>query len=142
MKQYGVVISTDGNTAAVRVKRESACEGCASAGLCSSLCPNVTDTTAHNHAGAVVGDTVELETDSGAVLVYSALTFIMPIVLGLVGYFIAAGMGLGEVFAFAVLAFAVVLSFAMLRLIVKLRGKRDLAVKITKITRNSDDPEN
>ena len=142
MKQYGVVISTDGNTAKVRVKRDSACDGCESAGLCSALCPNVTDTTAYNNAGASVGDTVELETGSGAVLIYSALTFIMPIVLGLVGYFIAVGMGLGEIIAFAVLSAAVVLSFVMLWLIVKLRGKRDLAVRITKINRSTDDTEN
>jgi len=134
MKQYGVVISLDGDMAKVRVKRDSACAGCSSAGLCSSLCPNTADADAHNTAGASVGDTVELETGSGAVIVYSVLTFIMPVVLGLIGYFAAQALGLGEVLSFAVLAVSAVLSFALLCAIVKVRGKRDLAVKVVRVT--------
>lgn len=136
MKQYGVVKSVDGDIAKVLVKRDSACAGCSSAHLCSAMCPNTTEAAAYNKIGAAVGDTVELETGTSAVLVYSMLTFIMPLVLGLIAYLAAVSMGCGETVTYIAAVCAALLSFIVLCGIVKLRGKRDLEVVVVRIMDN------
>jgi len=135
MKQVGIVVALDGDCASVKVRRESACDGCHAKGVCSSLCPNTVEASAVNCIGAEVGDTVELETASSPVLLYSALTFVLPVVLGFLGYLVPMGLGAGEnpslIFALVGALTALLITAA----VVKIRGKHDLEVRIVRIVR-------
>lgn len=87
------VIATEGKVATVEVKRKSACEGChkmtlgEGCGVCSLLGSDSRfEAKAENGLGARVGDRVEVETGTGRVLFYSALVFLLPVVVGILLY--------------------------------------------------------
>ena len=99
MKSEGRVISTDGKYAVVATERRAACEGCHKRGedgtcsVCTLLGGETRlDTRAFNRAGAVVGDTVELESSSGRMLGYAALVFILPCVIAIAAGLAAAAL--------------------------------------------------
>lgn len=87
------VVATEGKVATVEVQRKSACEGChkmtsgEGCGVCSLLgSDNRFTAKAENGLGAKVGDRVEIETGTGRVLFYSALVFLLPVVVGILLY--------------------------------------------------------
>ena len=87
------VIDLEGNIAIVEVKRKSACEGChkmtsgEGCGVCSLLGSDSRFTSrALNRIGAKIGDSVEVQSATGRVLLYSALIFLAPVVVGLLLY--------------------------------------------------------
>lgn len=88
MKQIGIVIQSDNETAQVKVKRISACSGNCSecGGGCGGKYMVV---TAHNHAGAVCGDRVELEMPSSKVLGAAMMVYIIPVAVFILGYIAA-----------------------------------------------------
>lgn len=97
METRATVISTDGEFALVETKRKSACDGChkQKEGSSCAMCTLMVDkaelrTRARNPLGACVGDEVMIESPSGRVLAYGALVFLMPLVLGLLSYFLCA----------------------------------------------------
>ena len=105
MKSEGRVISTDGKYAVVATERRAACEGCHKRGedgtcsVCTLLGGETRlDTRAFNRAGAVVGDTVELESSSGRMLGYAALVFILPCVIAIAAYAVTAHFISGELY--------------------------------------------
>ena len=97
METKATVISTDGDFVLVETKRKSACDGChkQKEGSSCAMCTLMGDkaelrTRARNPIGARVGDEVMVESSSGRVLAYGALVFLMPILLGLLFYFLCS----------------------------------------------------
>ena len=97
MRQKAVVLETNGKIAVIEVSRASMCEGCQNHGGCGGHCEltglvaasGKMKAKAVNGIGAVVGDTVEVETGSGTVLGYAALVFLLPIVVCGLFYFLS-----------------------------------------------------
>lgn len=90
------VIETKGNRAVVEVKRKSACEGChkmttgEGCSVCSLLGSDKRFTAkADNRIGARVGDTVEVRSATSRVLMYSALVFLLPVLVGILFYILS-----------------------------------------------------
>ena len=86
MRQRAVVVEVHGEYATVETSRRTMCDGCAKGGGCGGHC-EITGLVAssgkmraevENKLGAKVGDTVEIESESGVILSYAALVFILP----------------------------------------------------------------
>lgn len=71
--------------AKVSVLRKEACASCSGRYFCGSS--KKTETKVSDPIGVKVGDTVEVEARSGAMLGYEALLFVAPIILAAVLYF-------------------------------------------------------
>lgn len=132
MKQNGIVIAVKGNTADIRIQRESACGGnCAS---CASSCAKNAVVAAENKAGAVQGDRVELEMPSSRVLSTAALVYVMPLIMLIAGVFagnmIFKSEALGILCGFLCMAaaYAALIAFSK-------RNRSKYALRVTKILR-------
>ena len=151
MKQKATVQELRGANALVSVRRASMCEGCEKNGGCSGSCAagellgaNKTMTAlARNPVGAVVGDTVEIESADHTVLGYAALVFLLPILLGALGYGIASVFGAGEGVCWLGALFGFALSFLLIVIIDRLKKKNGTPdIIITKIIVPVYDAEN
>ncbi len=82
MEQIGIVKELRGNMAVVSVNRVSACgENCAQ---CKGGCtPSAAITRAENAAGASVGDTVKVESDTGKVIFAAFMLYIVPLLFAI-----------------------------------------------------------
>ncbi len=96
MKQKALVLSSDGDSAVIEVARVTACEGChkmkegEGCVACSLFdLKKKMSAEAVNEVGAKAGDVVEITTPSRIVAAYSVLVFILPIIVGIVLYFVA-----------------------------------------------------
>ena len=101
MQRTAVVVEDLGNNVKqIEVSRETACEGCSQQGSCHA-CIMLGDskknramrTKAFDPLGAQVGDRVEVETESSTVIKYAAEVFLLPIILGAVGYLLGESLG-------------------------------------------------
>lgn len=97
MKTTATVIEVNGTRAIVESERVSACEGCHKAteeggcSVCSLMGSNRKITTqAYNPVGARVGDLVSIESDTGRMLGYAALVFLLPLLMALIFFGITA----------------------------------------------------
>ena len=97
MKQKALVLSTEGDSAVIEVARVTACEGChkfkeGEGCVACSLFDLKRKMTANavNEACAKPGDVVYISTPSKTVLFYSAVVFILPIIIGIAFYFLAS----------------------------------------------------
>lgn len=93
MKTEAVVISTDGRFAVVETERTSACEGCHKSedGKGCSVCSLMggdrkLSARAKNTVGAQAGDRVMIESQTGRMLYYAVLVFLLPVVISLLCY--------------------------------------------------------
>ncbi|MBR5313957.1 MAG: SoxR reducing system RseC family protein [Clostridia bacterium] len=134
MKQTGTVVEINGNTAKVECSRQSACDMCENAENCAEKCKKVY-ATALNTVNAVVGDMVEIETDTTGVLAKSFAVFILPIFFAVAAFF-GINAFFGEDFAvigtFAVLVFSMVLIAYLLNR----SAKRRVVSRVVKILPN------
>jgi positive regulator of sigma E activity len=98
MRTKAYVVELNGTRATVEIERASACEGChkqAEGGSCS-VCTLMGGenqrhrAVAENSLGARVGDTVYVESPTAKVLGYAFLVFVLPVLLAMIGYGIAA----------------------------------------------------
>lgn len=103
MKTVATVVAVKGRLATVETVRLSACEGChkkADGGECSvcSLLGGEQKMRAEalNPCHAGVGDTVSVESETGKLLRYAALLFLLPIALCFAGYGLSSLASLGE----------------------------------------------
>jgi len=86
IEESGTVIEVREHTALVRMKRSSACSGCASAGKChAGRGDNEQLLEARNEAGAAAGDTVRVAVSAGTVINASARIYLLPVAGLLVG---------------------------------------------------------
>ncbi len=97
MKTVATVIATDGRIATVETERTSACEGChknadgKSCSVCSLVGGERKFTArAYNEIGAKVGDRVMIESRTERVIWYAVLVFVLPLLVALLGYAVAA----------------------------------------------------
>ena len=114
MKQRGIVIKTDENSAEVSVKRKSACgENCAN---CSGMCTApVISIKAVNSIGAKAGDVVVIESKTSAILKCAFFLYIVPVVLMIVAYITAKALKLSDLIAAVCSLLLLVLSIAALK---------------------------
>lgn len=106
MRQRGIVVEIKGSMARVECDRRSACDMCENAAHCVEKCKKVY-TEALNTVNASVGDTVEIETDTGKLLFNTFVLFMIPVFLGVASYFVFDsffGEGLTAALTLAVLA--------------------------------------
>jgi len=133
MKQTAIVEAVSGENAKVKVKRDSACAGCKSAGLCNTCYKTIT-AEAFNKAGAVIGDTVEIETESKIIIGYAAVTFVVPIICALLLYNISYAILKTETLPYIFTFIGFIVPFIILYIVMGKRGKTDII--ITKIIEN------
>ncbi|MCL2517456.1 MAG: SoxR reducing system RseC family protein [Oscillospiraceae bacterium] len=127
MKQTAIVESVSEDKAIIKVKRESACVSCKSSVICNTCYKTIT-AEAYNKAGANVGDTVEIETDSKIVIGYAALTFVVPVVCGLLLYNITLLMFENDLIPYIFTFTGFILPFVILYFAINKRNKADIII--------------
>ena len=125
---------TDSGKAVLKVKRECACGGNESCNMkCFSLQSDVIEVTVENEIGAKSGDYVELEGKTSAILIYSAVVFVLPVFIGLTLYFIAQLFTESEFLPYIVSGIGFLLSVVFLYFFLNRVAKRRKDFKITRI---------
>ena len=131
MKQTGTVIEINGKLAKVECDRRSACDMCENAASCAEKCKKVY-ATAVNSVNASVGDYVEIETDTGMVLMNAFIVFLFPIFTAIAAYFLSEsffGEGVSAVVTLVVLA----VSLAAVSFLMNKAAKKKTVSRIVKI---------
>ncbi len=112
------VIRVEDDHAIVEVQRKSACEGChkmtsgEGCGVCSLLGSNNRFTAkADNRIGAKEGDRVEVRSATERVLFYSALVFLVPVIVGILLYAVSGYIFERELYRYVTLAVGFVICF-------------------------------
>ena len=125
MTNVGVVIKIlPDSMAEVAVTRRTACGGnCSSCGGCAY--EGTMKTVASNKVNAKCGDEVVIESKSSRVYGAVILAYIMPIVLFLVGYAVAAALGCSEGICIVVSFLTLAVSAAVLILFQRSRNKKN-----------------
>lgn len=145
VNRRGVVVEVNGNAAIVEVERRAMCSSCeknTSGGGCE-LCGLISSgggkmrAEALNKAGAVPGDTVELETESKTVLAYAALVFILPLAVSALFYFAAFSVFRSDGTGIACAAVGFVLSYAAL-IVFEKRRKKKTDITIVKVVEEKE----
>jgi sigma-E factor negative regulatory protein RseC len=121
----------------VEIKRESACGGnCSSCGGCISA-DRTAAALAVNSVGASAGDTVVVESRGKDIFIIAALVYILPVVLLIAGYVVAASLsahawapGIGSALGFA--------AGILTALVCERRRKGKIYLTVTKILREND----
>ena len=131
MKQYGRVVDIDGNIAKVECERQSACAACENSANCVEKCKKVY-ASASNEIKAEVGDMVEIETDTGRVILYSFVVFVVPVIMAVLSYFCADRL-FGENIAVAVTFIVLVFSLILFAFVLNRRQKGRTVSRIVKI---------
>ncbi len=146
MRQIGIVKSLDGNRATISVSRKTACESCAAKsgeGGCSGCMTLATSrellAAADNTLGAKVGDRVVVETDSNIVIGYAAAVFLLPLLLGVAGYFVGGLISTPAAYIVSVVGF--VAAFAFLYFGLNRRAEKRCDVKIVSIIPSRGDDQ-
>lgn len=120
MQEIGQVLSVQGDTASVRVKRSEACAHCGKCGMLALDSSHDIVVEADNHALARAGDTVRLELEPGEYLTAAFVVYVFPILAAALGYAILAilspqmGMARGTMGMLGAL-FGFVASYALIR---------------------------
>lgn len=147
MQRTAVVVNDLGkNIKEIEVSRETACEGCSQQGSCHA-CIMLGDskknramrTKAFDPLGAQVGDRVEVETESSTVIKYAAEVFLLPIILGAVGYLLGESLGakisesIGKFLPLICSLVGFAAAFAYVKLVPAKRAEMNCDVKIVRI---------
>ena len=146
MTQTGMVISEDGDNIVVRVMRKSACDGCKQKNLCGGAPGGCSeqkplDVTLKNTAGASVGDTVELCSDSSFILGVAFCIFVLPILSAFAAYFLCAAFTEKTTLHYAACAAAFLISAGAFLCFFNNRIKKKSYVEIVKILKEDNNPD-
>ena len=133
MKQIGKVVEIKADTAKIEVDRVSACDMCENAAHCAEKCQKVY-ATASNSVNAEVGDTVEIETETGRVLLNSVLVFLLPVVLS-IGAYLLSNLIFVESFSVAITFFTLVFSLCAFSFVLNKISKNKVISRIVRILR-------
>lgn len=139
MQTKARVTAVNGQFATVEAQRTAACDGCHKAedGGCSVCSLMGSDrkmsVRALNTAGASVGDTVLIESNTSRMLWYAVLVFLFPILLCIAGWFVTAA--ITEILLWQVVgaATAFVLAFLIVFLYSRHLQNKKCDVEITEI---------
>lgn len=146
MQTKATVIQTQGERAIVEVERQAACDGChknKDGGGCS-ICSltgasKKFEATALNRVGAKVGDRVTVTTETGKVLGYAALVFMLPLLVGLAFYFLAVLFTEREIWQYVALVFGFALSLLFVWLYARRVSKTRCDVEIVEILKQKEE---
>lgn len=145
MLTKATVLNTEGDVALVEVERSSACEGChknengEGCSVCTLTGGNRKfSAKALNKVGAHKGDKVEITSSSSRVLFYSALVFLLPVVVALAFYFVAQSLFDVELYRYLALVGGFVISFAIVWLYSKSVGAKRCDIEIVRILESSE----
>ena len=139
MQTQATVRATDGSIATVEVQRSSACEGChkAADGGCSVCSMLGGDrkmaARAYNAVGAKVGDRVLIESKTSRMMWYAVLVFLLPLVLCIAGYFVAAALTDSLLWRFLGGAFGFLATFVGIFIYSKFLQKKKCDIEIVEI---------
>lgn len=131
MKQIGKVVETNGDVAKIEVDRVSACDMCENSAHCAEKCKKVY-ATASNSINAMIGDTVEIETETGRVLLNSVLVFLFPVFLAIGAYFLS-DLFLGENASVIITFFTLVFSICAFSFVLNRISKKKVISRIVRI---------
>ena len=136
MTEVGKVIKENKNFVTVRVNRKSSCDKC---GLCAFKpgMPHV-DLKLQNEQNCVVGDDVEIEISDKSVVKMAFLVYLVPLIIGGLGFLIAFLCKANEIWQFVVFIVATGLGFLPLFFIDKVfflnkKAQPKIVKKIEKI---------
>ncbi len=141
MKASGKVVEVNGDMIKVVTVRSAACdscEKCAQKGACSAHLVlgeenKTVETDVFNAVGAKVGDTVELASSGERILLVSLVVFVFPVLLSMIGYFIADKLT-DNIYAPAVSLGAVfVISFAAAAFFMNKYAQKNIRIEAVKI---------
>lgn len=147
MRQRAVVVEVHGEYATVETSRRTMCDGCAKGGGCGGHC-EITGLVAsngkmraevENKLGAKVGDTVEIESESGVILSYAALVFILPIAVCALFYYVTYSIFGTESAGVIGAAAGFVLCFARIAVFDRTRKNKKKDIKIVEIKKYTDE---
>jgi positive regulator of sigma E activity len=148
MKTKAKVVSLMGEIAEVESARTSACEGCHKAqeengcSVCSLMGANrMIRAKAKNTVGAQLGDDVWIESNTSRMLWYAALVFLLPILLTLIGFGIAALFTASLGLRVAGGAVGFVISFVAVIIYSKAVEKTRCDIEITGVIASASDPD-
>ncbi len=139
MKQKAIVRETKGAYAIVEVSRSSMCDGCVKQSCESHTCAagamfaSARTITARvkNPVGAVVGDTVWVESTDRTVLAYAALVFLMPVAVCILAWYAASLLGAPVWGTYAAAGAGFLLSFLGIGLVEKKKKASEPDLEIT-----------
>ncbi len=137
MQQTGVVTEVINNRIKIKILRPSACSGnCSECGACSSKNHLV---EAENQVGAKIGDEVLLDMTSNKVINAAFLTYILPLLMLVLGYYIGIVTRIGEGFSILMCFIFMVITFFILHLYDKRVWKKyePVVVALVKKTENN-----
>lgn len=132
MIQKGNVISLEGDYAVVEVMRTSGCVGCSKQEGCVA-CKKKIQSRAYNPIHAKVGDTVTLESDSGTVLFYALVVFVLPLVLTVAAFILSSVFLASQIGQILVSACIFILTYVIICFTLDRRDETKRSVKITRI---------
>ncbi len=142
MRQKGTVteVFDDTGTARVRVYRSAMCDGCENRAegktcACSLMVAKAKEMTvdAVNPLFAKPGDAVEIETETGTVLSYAAVVFLLPIVGAALFYLLGERLFPGSAVPWAFALAGFVLSFLPAVFLDRANRKRTPRVRIVSL---------
>lgn len=140
------VLSTENNVALIEVERKAACDGChknktgEGCSICSLTGGNRRfSAKAENNVGAKVGDVVEAETSSSRVLFYSVLVFVLPVVFGILFYFLADFLFCTELYNYLALIVGFAISFFGVWLYSKKISSKKCDIKIVRVVNSNNE---
>lgn len=144
MVQTATVKKICGKLAEIEVSRKAMCDGCHNSN-CGSGCPMSSlfssgksmTATAVNKAGAVPGDTVEIETSDKEVLTSAVLVFILPIILGGVFFAVSSYFGANAYLSAGLAVLGFVLPFPILKIAENKAKTKEPSIIITRIINNN-----
>jgi len=131
MKKKAYVEETYGDTAVLKIKRECACQNKYSCDVkCFSLQEDTITVTVKNSIGAKTGDFVEVESKTSSILIYAAVVFLLPLIVGLSVYFIALKFMSGDIMPYLIsgISFAVSIIFLYYFLNKIVKGREDFLI--------------
>ena len=136
MRQIGIVREVRTDCAIVEVSRQAACEGCHAkeegcAGCITFGSSKKHTCRAENSIGAAVGSRVEVETESGTVILYAAAVFLFPLICGILGWLVGGIVGETASYIGALAGF--ILSFAIVYFTLNKSAAKRLDVRITRV---------
>ena len=149
MRQKGTVtdVFEDTGVARVRVLRSAMCDGCENRAdgkscACSLMVSKAKEMTvdAVNPLFASPSDEVEIETESGTVLSYAAVVFLLPILGAALFYFLGERLFPASDFSWAFALVGFVLSFLPAVFVDRVNRKRTPRIRIVSLLNRADTP--
>jgi sigma-E factor negative regulatory protein RseC len=133
MTKKAYVEEIDGDMAVLKIKRECACQNKYSCDVnvkCFSLQEETIIIAIKNNVGAKTGDFVEVESKASSILLYAAVVFLLPLIVGLSVYFIALKFTANEIMPYILSGVSFIASIVFLYYFLNkiVKGREDFVI--------------